>query len=159
MMKAELLTYHKLEPGKYWVGDPCYVFPRDKWGNLCDTLYELDIQEINNGVIFEYNNIPFFVCVTAYGDGSYALMRDWETVAELGVDAGLLSVIPLGLVELWKEHTDLEDFGAIITLTESCDIRAEHGNFSFGEYYVNTTGTDYEDEEEDDWDDDDEEED
>ena len=42
---------HILQPGKYWIGDPCYVFPKDNWtsgkaGSFCEELFKYEGQKV-----------------------------------------------------------------------------------------------------------------
>ena len=126
----------KLPKGKYWVGDPCYVYPKQEWSAFCDTLFNGKIEEH----VAVYGPRQFFVTSTAYGDGCYALLRDGKKVpGELGVDAGLLSIIPRALIRVWKTEGDADRLGIWVTVDKDCDVTVpQSGVFEFGPYSVNT---------------------
>lgn len=149
----------KLKEGKYWLGDVCYVYPTTEWQDFCNNLFQREGgSKCVDGIEMDYKSIPFIVIGTAYGDGIYSLTQKGVEIASLGVDAGLLSVIPLSLVESWKDskgewgnnHTDLLELGHIIELTTEVSFVAHGGNFCFGDFEVITADIE-EDEEEDDW--------
>jgi hypothetical protein len=48
---------------------------------------------------------PFYVWDTACGDGSYDLKMNGEVVASLGVDAGMLIIIPMRLIKKWRNES------------------------------------------------------
>jgi hypothetical protein len=127
----------KLKKGTYWIGDPCYVYPHDEWQEFCGTLFCGKIDEH----IAAYGKRQFFVTSTAYGDGCYALKRDGKKVSgELGVDAGLLSIIPKALVRLWHpKDNEADRLGIWVTLDKDEEVTVpESGIFVFGPYSVNT---------------------
>lgn len=134
----------------------------DYWLDFCNKIHPFDIAKkssnyINysrsqNGTIFEYDNIPFFVWGTAYGDGSYPVTEDLMTLGYAGVDTGLLSIFPQKLVDLLENGAEtkklLEDRLIVkIELEDDFEIICGEGNASFGGFTVNTSG--YEDENED----------
>ena len=81
-----------------WFGDPCYVVPNDLWEPFCRLWTDSKHQ-----VKVNYKNLPcdFFVWSTAWGDGEYELKMNGEVIASLGVDAGMLSMIPMRLINTW----------------------------------------------------------
>lgn len=111
----------------FWIGDPCYVVPDSNWPHLCHnwSAYEKEQEELGNELpkcyVAEVQHEPtgyvFYCWSTAYGDGSYKLFVDDKEVAILGVDAGTLSAIPVGLIDYWKrngEISDYEDLGHVV---------------------------------------------
>lgn len=148
----------KLTPGKYWIGDPCYVYPNTEWQDFCNNLFDKERgKKCVDGIEMDYKDVSFLVIGTAYGDGNYSLTQKDVEIASLGVDAGLLSIIPLHLVESWKgikgewgnDHTDLLEIGHVIELTTEVSFVAHGGNFCFGDFEVITADIE-EDEEGDD---------
>ena len=137
-----------LPPGKYFIGDPCYVFDK-KWSGgavdrgICDVILDGGEQ------VFEGRE--FYAHFTAYGDGVYPGSNGFA----YGVDAGLLGAIP---VELIEEQPGPED-GTIIDAPKGLDCDEVNGVFTFhawgGERItINTSGEsdeedDYNDEEDD----------
>ena len=79
--------------------------PNDLWGPFCDLWTNSKHQ-----VKVNYKNLlcDSFVWSTAWGDGEYELKKDGEVVAELGVDAGMLSMIPMRLINKWRIESGLE---------------------------------------------------
>ena len=121
-----------LPAGRYWVGDPCYVVPQDKWSDFCNRWFALDKMAGHE------DNAYYFQ--TAYGDGVYWLCGDAKRKS-LGVDAGMLSVIPAADVEAWAKicsHSDAS-LGEFVTIESDCSISHNgKGNFSFGKYSIKT---------------------
>jgi len=94
-----------------WFGDPCYVVPGDQWSHFCDTMFAYEkkaepghhyIGEVHD----EATGIGWYCWSTAFGDGCYSLEVDGNTVASLGVDAGMLAAIPMTLVNEWRKDSD-----------------------------------------------------
>lgn len=157
-MKIQSQSTITLEPGRYWVGDTCYLYPKGRWSAFCDYLFNsFNIQK--EGELVDFAGNPFFLCSTAYGDGSYDLVKKGVTVGALLVDAGILSIIPLETVAGWgsviMELVPNGKFegGMIIELEKECEVEWGGGNFSFGDYSVVTDGSNEQEDEEDDFDD------
>lgn len=83
-----------------WFGDPCYVVPDDLWDSFCSLDSEHQVK-------VNYKNLPcyFFVWSTAWGDGEYELKMNGEVIASLGVDTGMLSMIPMRLIKQWRNES------------------------------------------------------
>ena len=94
-----------------WFGDPCYVVPENQWGYFCDTMFAYE-KEAEPGhhyigeVHDEATGIGWYCWSTAFGDGSYSLEVDGNTVASLGVDAGMLAAIPMTLINEWRKDPE-----------------------------------------------------
>lgn len=156
MQKTSSLEILSVEPlenlsfkGKCWVGDPCYVIDEDNWDLFCSKLYpnhECVIDSTEGGMVVT-NKGKFFICGTAYGDGCYPLTKKGDEVATLGVDAGMLAIIPVEMLD--DANCTL---GHIVEVNGR--VRAEGGNFSCGDIEVKTC--DDEEEETSMWDDTDE---
>jgi hypothetical protein len=83
---------NKLPAGKYYIGDPCYVFEnQNNWQKICDMIRNLH----RDGDYFTYRNQKMFISSTSWGDGCY---RDNEG-HKYPVDAGLIGAIPSDLCE------------------------------------------------------------
>ena len=93
---------------KYYVGDPCYVIDDNRWDEFCSALvdrdgrrypYPIDIKWDVDGVIY---NIE--VWESPFGDGCWKFsntvkeMDGWIRGTEMGVDAGLLAIVPYGAI-------------------------------------------------------------
>ncbi|RTL01315.1 MAG: hypothetical protein EKK57_04990 [Proteobacteria bacterium] len=143
--------------GKYVITDPCYILDNnseahdDIWG---DWLEKYDYFEYANYA--EHEGIRFFAACTAYGDGCYPLYKNGVEIASLGVDAGLLSIIPFSLVEKLGStelviKRDKSKLLKIIDIDEEFTIQYSKGVFKFGngQYCIDTLGTEgYEGEDE-----------
>ena len=99
-----------VEKDLLWFGDPCYVVPDEIWGPFCDLWTNSKHQ-----VKVNYKNLlcDSFVWSTAWGDGEYELKKDGGVIASLGVDAGMLSVIPMRLIKKWRNESG-ENLGDIL---------------------------------------------
>ena len=146
----------------FWIGDPCYVVPDDQWTAFCDNMFAYEKRDENKDlprcyisrVEHEETGYVFHTWSTAYGDGSYHLMINNDTVSTLCVDAGTLSVIPVGLIEHWKKQGEIgnyEDLGHVVKAEHlQGELTCHNGDMSWGDVLLPTSGTD-EDEEEDPW--------
>lgn len=135
--------------GKYWVGDPCYIFPDKEWSKLCSLMYpnhnEPEFDDSNTIRVVNVNGIHCYLFGTAHGDGSYELKDSGNELAILGVDAGMLSMIPMELVKE-KGWGETKHCGHIITIKSGKkQIGVSGGDFFFGTLSINTSG-EYEDE-------------
>ena len=127
----------ELPPGEYYIGDPCYVIGkghrvavgyRDCW---IEFLEETDYCRDPNKQ--EYRGIKFFASNTAYGDGCYpAYVKD---IGEFSfpVDAGMLGVIPVELIDsilTVRDQVVERDLGVFVTVDKSFKCsRNEQGTF------------------------------
>lgn len=129
--------------GKYWIGDPCYVFPHDgpmenKWDEL---LNEVDFFETLSYGEIDDGKIKVWAASTAYGDGHYISSND----KAFPVDAGLIGIVPLETVQyLDKKDCDLDYCGLFIEFKESFVVMSKNGYFTFGNIVIDTE--DYDDE-------------
>ena len=148
MTNSTIMTNFKLKAGLYYVSDPCYLYPEDKWSSFCDKLSNCRED------LFEEGGVQFPVIGTAFGDGYYNLTKKGKSIGAIAVDAGLLAVIPAQLVKRWKNLKKAKDYQnraliVLIELKEDAAFSCSEGNFSLGDYSVITDGSD-EDENEDD---------
>ena len=127
-----------------WFGDPCYVVPDEIWGPFCD-LWTNDKHQVK----VNYKNLPCdsFVWSTAWGDGEYGLKKDGDVIASLGVDAGMLSMIPMRLINKWiiesgEKLGDVEpgyfEGGYILPGSFQGELVVKGGNMSFGDITILT---------------------
>ena len=141
-----------LPPGKWWIGDPCYVFPHDgpmaeKWDEL---LAKSNFLEGEMPVELDDGKIKVWAASTCYGDGRYPSSIGFD----FPVDAGLIGIIPIETVAyLNRTDVDLNQLGYILNFKTPFCIKAEDGMFTFGHITINTCSDDYD---EDDYDDDEE---
>ena len=101
----------------FYVGDVCYVLGdriyHEEWGRMHG--YKDGVWEDPK------SGFSFAVAGTAYGDGSYF---DGEG-HEYGVDAGVIGLVPLELVE-----KDLRDCGCVFLGGGEAEFEAEDGVFT-----------------------------
>ena len=99
MNKSDIEIQVQIEPGDYWLSDPCYTI-RDEdwvpWLEACNYREEDNLVGKIPGT--DFHAVGFR---TAWGDGVYPLQKenarwvgDWIDIAELGVDAGLIGFVP-----------------------------------------------------------------
>ena len=128
-----------LPAGKYWIGDPCYVFPNEgpmggKWDELLDEanfFEDVSYAELDNG------EIKVWAASTAYGDGVYG----GSNGKLFPVDAGLLGIVPQETVDyLGRTGNDLDHCGLFIEFNESFIVQSRGGNFRFGHIQIDTQG-------------------
>lgn len=123
----------------FYVGDICYAMREDLydnvWGKQCH--YE-------DG-IFEAEGYRFAVAGTAYGDGTYYDSNG----REYGVDAGVIGVVPLELVDESRIERGYIWGGHIFNNTTECFFDAGEGIFDIemnNGCYVHLNTRDEEDE-------------
>ena len=119
----------KLPPGRYFVGDPCYVFSREDWDNFaCDAI--LDGKET-------MKDLPYFAAHTANGDGEFRGSNGFK----FGVDAGLLGAIPEALITKQPSPED----GVFIDAPLGLSCSEDGGMFHFGFLSIDTNDQEEED--------------
>lgn len=128
--------------GDYWVGDPCYVFSEKDWDELCNQMFPngqqlFDDSEQVRVVLVDGNYC--FLFGTSFGDGVYPLRKETWEIAELGVDAGMLSMIPKKLLRK-KDWGKSKAHGKVIRLDGSPrQMKVVDGDFTYGEYSIITS--------------------
>ena len=133
-------------PDLLWFGDPCYVVPDDLWGHFCVLDSKHQYKVIDKGL-----PCPFYVWMTAWGDGEYDLKINGKVVASLGVDAGMLSMIPMRIIKKWRKESG-ENLGDVLEGSFSGgyasqgffkgELVVEKGNMSFNGFEKVTILTD-----------------
>ena len=134
-----------LPSGKYWIGDPAYVFPNDgpmsnKWDEL---LEKSNFLEGEMPVELDDGKIKVWAAGTAYGDGRYPSSIGFD----FPVDSGTLGIIPIEIVAyLNRTDVDLNQLGYILNFKTPFRISVEDGAFTFGHITINTCSADYDEE-------------
>jgi hypothetical protein len=137
--------------GVYYIGDPCYVWPREgklagyDWSDLLDAT---DYLQDYTGTVGGHK---IFCHGTMYGDGGYDCFRAEEHLGNIPVDAGLIAVMPAALVESSPRFNEPWLGQAYIRVEMHEDFNAiyEDGTFYIGDDIAVYTGEDpYQDEEE-----------
>ena len=141
------------EQGGVYFGDPCYVVPdghtkgdqpEDLWNDLCNLMYpdgEQDFDDRDNiRVVEDDSGIKWYTWSTAYGDGCYRLNCNYNTMARLGVDAGMLSVIPLKLIKKWGTLAEAKHGGFVYTGPGTYgEMRVDNGDFEWNNFDIATS--------------------
>jgi hypothetical protein len=107
-------------PGKYFIGDPCYVMDDalyDKWGK--ETEWEGSGEFTVDGHKFACDH-------TAYGDGGYP----GSDGNEYSVDAGIIGIVPEAM---WKKNTEelSLDLGTVVDVKNKVTFSAKDGFFEY----------------------------
>lgn len=140
--------------GKLWIGDPCYVVPDASWDDVCTQMFSGRFKDCSE-YLFRSYGVEFFVAGTAYGDGCYPVYQNGIRIGSCGVDAGLLSAIPVELIEEWRkldsrngEPADLGVFVDVgprpqqVRLIGESDRNGRCGNWGIGDLIEVYTGDD-----------------
>jgi len=133
-ISPEKYTFHqnqkKFKAGKYLIVDPCYVIGGDPfWQALCN--YSFPSGEENRDPIYvTIGEYEIFCWGTAYGDGCYPV-SDGSNSGNAGVDAGMLSVVPMEFIE--ENNLDFgKENGVIVTLEKNSIPYVNDGNLTLG---------------------------
>jgi hypothetical protein len=110
--------------GQYVLGDPCYAVPYEEWDGL---LASCDYFRNPIGSIAKFKILAFG---TKWGDGCYA----GSNGKEYPVDAGLIGLVPIELVEDLTEH-----YENIVTFDKET-VCSDNGNgqLQFGHIVIDT---------------------
>ena len=127
-------TAQKFE-GLFWVGDPCYVFPDERWNEFCELLFKTE-----GPTFMEEDGETFFVDTTAYGDGRYPIENNLIRIGSCGVDAGLLSLIPVSLIKKWGDMNEAARLG-VFTNVSGVPAGDGSGDWTCGALKVCTGGS------------------
>lgn len=125
---------HLFPAGEYVIGDPCYAIRDENWEKVLEETGFFGLPDqtptgfFDDG-LFIYKNSLCFAWGTAWGDGSYKLGK---TNIVLGVDAGLISIMPKRAVD---ENGWLT---TVVYFTEPFKVWFANGIFHFGTLSVNT---------------------
>jgi len=120
--------------GKYWLCDPCYACPKERWHELLESSdYFSQAGHLDGVAVYGFS--------TAYGDGVY-VGSDGE---EYPVDAGLIGLTPIVLCEE-------KPFGATFVEFHSPTLcRDDGGVLHFGSITIDTVCDSYGAEEDEDY--------
>ena len=136
-LQAQTATF-VVDPGTYFLGDPCYAVPDDRWMDLLNTC---EIFDNPVGTLDGHDVLGFR---TEYGDGTYF---DGQG-GRYSVDAGLIGLTPMDIAD---PRYDLSELGRIVTYLAPVECYREvGGTLHFGAYVI-PTGDACDDEDGDDW--------
>jgi hypothetical protein len=116
----------KLPPGKYYIGDPCYVFQDATW----DRLLETALEDLQHGEITEFDGRQLWGHATMHGDGVF----EDQNGVEYGVDTGTLGAVPIELID----DPAGEENGTIVDAPNGLSVEHDNGTFWFGNIVIKT---------------------
>lgn len=119
----------ELQPGTYFIGDPCYVMSKthDSWVEKlesCNYFQEPYTERGKTAIAFS----------PAWGDGVYFDQDGWE----YGVDAGLIGAVPLDLLDTSLEEIEERCLGRMVTFSEPFICTSDGGKLRFGHIVIDT---------------------
>ena len=116
MMREDVIS-HMLPAGRYYTGDPCYVFSDEDWDELLKQTNCL----AHEGIV-EFKGRKMAIFSTAYGDGEFTDIHG----NVYGVDSGLLAAVPMEIIS--RKPID----GRIIESEREIPCSNDRGYISFG---------------------------
>jgi hypothetical protein len=127
--------------GIYVIGDPCYAVPDKDWDGLLQSCnyFESPIGYVNDGA----QKFPVLAFSTKWGDGCYP----GSDGNEYPVDAGLLGLVPVEIVEALVDHDGDYD-GVIVKFDKpTLCVNDGSGNLKFGHINIDTDPAEEEEDE------------
>jgi len=135
----------EMNAGKYRVTDPCYFLGHDDdfWQGFCQFMFGENSTFSDDCYTIEIEGHKILAFGTAYGDGCYPTLENGSEIGSSGVDAGMLSLIPLELYEILKGHLgDNDDSSApTVEMNRSFTPDVHDGDCEFGNYQILTGDT------------------
>ena len=126
IMRVEVIV----PEGSYVIGDPCYAVPDKDWDDLL-----LSCNYFNNPIGTVKDGIQKFSVLafgTKWGDGCYR----GSDGNEYPVDAGLIGLVPIEMVDDLADHTIVEFNRDTLCVNDGT------GNLRFGHITIDTDPTD-----------------
>lgn len=124
-----------MPPGQYYVCDPCYVVPNDRWD---EWLEAADYTNAGRYLLAELDGLPILGIGTAYGDGEY---YDQKGNAYT-VDSGLIGITPTRLIPAKVVRRSSLLYSRFVTakFQEPFKCYYDEGKIIFGRIEIDTTG-------------------
>lgn len=135
------ITNVNMPAGEYFVGDPCYAVPDERWLEWLEAA-DYDAEPNPRILIAELDGKPVLGIGTAHGDGNYP-GSDGNSYP---VDAGLIGVVP---VEIGDYSDDKYPAGPImkrVTFDRPFDCYYNKGMIVLGHIQINTEEYDLDEE-------------
>jgi len=126
----------QMKAGKYKVIDPCYFLGHDEgfWSEFCSFCFKNGPKPIDP-VTVVIGDHKVLIWSTAHGDGEYPTIQGSSVVGRSGVDAGVLSLIPVELSEVLDYLLPFDDENApTVNLSHDFTPHVEYGDCSYGDY-------------------------
>lgn len=145
--KAESLCI--LPPGRYCIGDPCYVISDKDW----DSLLKQTNFFSTDGLV-EFKGHKMAVYSTAWGDGCFpGFSCADESHHTFGVDAGLLGAVPEALIDdEARGYIERKEEHLWVVVDEKSGLvccREGRGIIHLGPFSIDTDDMDYDEDEND----------
>lgn len=119
----------KMTKGKYYIGDPCYIF-EESWMDVLNETHFFRDDKLKGKDICGGG--------TAYGDGSYYDNQG----REYAVDAGIIAILPVSMLKIDNKETlksvRASEYMHILEFKKDFECSAEDGIFTFGDIVINT---------------------
>lgn len=131
----------KVEPGIYWISDPCYILSEERYEKLIES------EKQDGAYIYKENNLISIALSTEHGDGEYNVLNSLynskvkllSDINPLCVDSGLISITSFDLVSNIDDYD--EPVGIKVKVLETIDVYTNFGILNFGSIIVDTTNT------------------
>ena len=127
---------NEFKAGKYYIGDLCYYFTSEEWDEVC-AITICEDGDVKEGAFELPDGRKFAIWRTAYGDGCYDSNGD----RQFPVDSGTL-----GCVKVYDSIKVGEFMGGHVIETPNFNTSKTGGTISFGDLYIHTGYTDYNEE-------------
>lgn len=138
------MSYTCFPPGKYYIGDLCYVINDKLWDRFCEmTTVGYDVLD----GYFKWEDKFLWTHSTAYGDGGYFDNHGKEYC----VDAGLIGVLPFDLIS--KHLNGVAHLGNVVEFAKPFTCEYDDGKFFIGDDITIDTDPSYHEDEEEEYDD------
>lgn len=135
MRKYEMKVEVSLPPGKYWLGDPCYVIRDEDWLPwLEETNYTKEDNLVGEIPGTKYEAVGFR---TAYGDGEYPVEVEdsrgysgrvyWDEISTCPVDAGMIGFVPFD----YEPKPRLQGLVNLVEFSHHTTVVCEEGDLQF----------------------------
>lgn len=111
--------------GTYYIGDPCYAIPNDRW---MEWLEAADYTNQETYLVADLDGHTAIGVGTAYGDGVYG-GSDGNTY---GVDAGLIGAVP-------REVAEEGCSSNLVTFDSPFDVSYDEGVIRIGHIRIDTS--------------------
>lgn len=140
-----------VQPGIYYLGDPCYVVEGKEWDDLLESCGTFQNQ------IGNIKGYQVAAQQTAHGDGEYGystvtdknILIDPKTIrlnatnaTKISVDSGLIALVPFELIDpvaiqAWVD-ADQGDIGCWVEIKEPTNFSYNTGTIELGPIYIDT---------------------
>lgn len=135
-----------LPSGTYWVGDPCYTVPSDRWHEWLEAAYATTHQFADELLLAKLDRYPIVGVRTQHGDGTYVDQEGHE----YDVDAGLIGLVPVAVAQ--PRYLRCNGTGQLVTFDTPVVVsRSSNGVITLGHIVIDTGRHPWLDEDDEDW--------